>query len=116
VSRFESTKYLRSNDRRPLQGAVRIAWPGASGAIMGLRGKCLDFSENGLRVECDQALDKGTHVYLDASAFGLMGNAQVRHCRRAGLKYVIGFQFSSAASLADSGRRRLIQDRAHGEN
>jgi hypothetical protein len=48
------------------------------------------------------------NVYLQAPAYGLMGNATVRYCRRSGMKHIVGLLFSSAAREAEQGRRRLI--------
>ncbi len=65
----------------------------------------------GARIEWrTAAIDSRTNVYLRmAPVHGLMGNATVRYCRRSGMKHIVGLQFSSAASEADQGRRRLIQ-------
>ena len=78
-----------------------------------VRAKCLDLSEQGARIECDQPLELHSNVYLQAPAFGLMGNASVRYCRRSGLKHVAGLLFTSAASQADRGRKRCL-DQAPG--
>jgi hypothetical protein len=36
-----------------------------------------------------------------------MGNATVRYCRRQGLKFAIGLEFTWAAALAEEGRKRM---------
>lgn len=102
-----STRDLRDGERRPFEGAVQVSWQTASGQTKIARARGLDLSEQGARIECDQALESRTNVYLQAPAHGLMGNATVRYCRRRGIKHVIGLMFSSALSLADTGRRRL---------
>ena len=104
----QHTTNFRTGDRHPLQGTIQISWQARSGELKTVRAKCLDISEEGARVTCDQPIDLRTNVYLQGPAFGLMGNATVRYCRRSGLKHTIGLMFSSAASQADTGRKRCL--------
>jgi hypothetical protein len=106
--RVEHTN-IRTGERWPFHGAVQVSWQTTSGEMKTIRAKCLDLSDQGTRIECDSPIDFRTRVYVQAPAFGLMGNATVRYCRRSGMRHTIGLQFSSAASEADQGRRRLIQ-------
>jgi|SRR5580658_8616576 hypothetical protein len=106
----EQKQDIRAGERRPFQSAVMVSWQARSGETKTIRAKCLDLSEQGARIVCEHPIEFRTNVYLQAPAHGLMGNATVRYCRRSGIKHVIGLLFSSAASEADQGRRRLIQN------
>jgi hypothetical protein len=106
--RVQHTQDIRGGERRPFQGAVKVSWQTRSGEMKTIRAKCVDFSDQGARIECEQPIDFLANVYLQAPGYGLMGNASVRYCRRSGLKYIVGLLFSSAASQADQGRKHLI--------
>jgi len=98
----------RADERRLMNCAVQVSWTTSSGETRTLRAKCLDVSRQGARLECEQPIDLRTNVYLQAPIQGLMGNATVRYCTRAGLKYRIGLLFGSAASQAELGRKRCL--------
>jgi hypothetical protein len=98
---------IRHGERRPLQGVVQVSWQSASGEMKTTRAKCLDISAQGARIECEGPLDFRMNVYLQAPAYGLMGNATVRYCRRSGMKHIVGLLFSSAAREGEQGRKRL---------
>jgi len=106
---IQQTKDMRTGERRQFQGTVQVSWQIRSGEMRLVRAKCTDISEQGARIECEQPIESGTRVYLQAPAYGLMGNASVRYCRRSGLKHVVGLLFSDSASQAEAGRRRLNQ-------
>jgi hypothetical protein len=106
--RVERTSDIRTGERWAFQGVVQISWQTQSGEMKTVRAKCLDLSEQGARVECESPIDFRMNVYLQAPAYGLMGNATVRYCRRSGMKHIVGLLFSSAAREAEQGRRRLI--------
>ena len=75
-----------------------------------MRGKCLDISDDGARIECELPLDFRSNVFVKAPAHGLMGNATVRYCRSNGIKHVIGLMFSSALSEGEMGRKRVTHE------
>ena len=99
---------IRKGERRPFQGAVKVSWQDRSGEIKMIQAKCLDLSDQGARIECIQPIEVRTNVYLQAPAFGLMGNASVRYCLRTATKHIVGLLFSSAVSQADEGRKRCL--------
>jgi len=101
---------IRASERRTFQGTVQVLWQGRSGEVVVIRGKCLDISEQGVRIACDQPLDVRANVYLRAPAFGLMGNATVRYCRRSGTKHIVGLMFSALTSQAELGRKRCLTE------
>ena len=47
-------------------------------------------------------------VLMTSDQFGRMGNATVRYCRREGMKYVVGLQFSTAFGLSDPVRKAAL--------
>ncbi|HXM40948.1 MAG TPA: hypothetical protein VN924_06825 [Bryobacteraceae bacterium] len=106
--RVQHTQDIRGGERRQFRGNFKISWQTRSGEMKTLGAKCLDLSDLGARVECDSPIDFLTNVYLQAPAYGLMGNATVRYCRRSGIRYMIGLLFSSVASQADQGRKRIL--------
>ncbi len=107
--RVEGMQKNRIGERRVFQGVVHVSWQTRSGETTTIRAKCTDISDQGAKIESDQPIEWRTNVYLQAPAYGLMGNATVRYCRRSRMKYLIGVQFSSSASQADQGRKALIQ-------
>jgi len=58
------------------------------------RGRLVDVSEAGMRVELPEPLEKLTYLTLRADGLKLHGTASVRSCTRKGLKYVVGLEFS----------------------
>jgi hypothetical protein len=110
----QSKTSIRGSERRAFQAMVQISWPSSSGEVKLMRAKCLDLSEEGACLECDQPLDLRMNVYLQAPAYGLLGNASVRHCQRSGVKYIVGLLFGSATTLADRGRKRCLDQLAAG--
>lgn len=96
----------RRGERYPITCAVQISWQRANGESCTTRATCREVSLHGARVECSEALMARSSVYLNAPSHGLMGNATVRYCRRQGMKFVIGLEFTWAAALAEEGRKR----------
>jgi len=107
--RVQDKQDMRTVSRRPFQSAVQVSWQARSGETRVVQGKMVDLSEHGARIECQEPFDVRTSVFLRAPAYGLMGTASVRYCRRSGLKHIVGLLFNSAASQADQGRKRLNQ-------
>ena len=105
----EGKRNNRVGERHPFEGVVQVSWQTRSGETRSMRAKCTDVSDQGARIECAQPIDWRTNVYLQAPAYGLMGNATVRYCRRSGMKHIVGLLFSSSASQADEGRKALIR-------
>jgi len=100
----------RRAPRYPLRGAVQLSWQLSSGETHIARATFVDVSDRGARVECTELLAARSNVYLQAPSYGQMGNATVRYCRRQGLKYSIGLEFTWAAALAEEGRKRVAQE------
>ncbi len=113
--RLQHNQDIRTGERRPFQGTLQVSWLARTGETKTIRAKCLDISELGARIECEQPIEFRTQVYVQAPGHGLMGNATVRYCRRTGIKHNIGLMFNLVASEAETGRKRLNQKSDHGE-
>lgn len=103
-------RQARREERYPLKCAVQISWQRATGESCTTRATCLEVSLHGARVECTEPLVARSSVYISAMTYGLMGNATVRYCRRQGMKYVIGLEFTWAAALAEEGRKQMLPE------
>ena len=99
----------RREKRYPLVCALQISWQRANGELCTTRATCREISRHGALAECGEPLVARSNVYLSAPGYGLMGNATVRYCRRKGLKFVIGLEFTWAAALAEEGRKQMSQ-------
>ncbi|MGA3043663.1 MAG: hypothetical protein ABSF54_23050 [Bryobacteraceae bacterium] len=88
---------------------MQISWQNAAGNTLFTRATCREVSLHGARIESSEPLVARSGVYLSAPSFGLMGNATVRYCRRQGMKYTIGLEFTFAAALAEEGRKRMSE-------
>ena len=61
-----------------------------------MTGKCLDVSEEGIRVEVPEPIPARTNVMLRAEQMNLTGSAIVKHVERQGLSYFLGLELSQA--------------------
>jgi hypothetical protein len=75
-------------------GIIEVSWVAPDSDPRFARGRCLDASANGLRLEFPVALPVRTTVTLRMTRIDVSGSASVRHVRRTGMKFVIGFEFS----------------------
>jgi hypothetical protein len=91
----------RRDERYPFTCALQISWQRSTGESCTMRATCREVSLHGARVECDEPLEVRSNVYLNTLSYGLMGNATVRYCRRQGMKYVVGLEFTFAVALAE---------------
>ena len=49
-------------------------------------------------------------VVVNSQHFGRMGDASVRYCRRNGMKYQVGLQFSVVFGLSDPARKNILDE------
>ena len=84
----------RKEERRAFDGIVTLSTSTSSDGDEQkfIRGKAVDFSKGGARVQAPEALDIGTQVYLRADAFGLMGMAKVRYCQPRQPGFMVGLE------------------------
>jgi hypothetical protein len=57
-------------------------------------GKCIDLSENGLRIELPVSIPSRTRVQLTTDRIGLTGSASVKNVERFGAKFIIGLELT----------------------
>ena len=90
----------RKEVRQSFEGVVTLSTTSEGSEQKFIRGRAVDFSKNGARVQTPQALEVGAQVYLRADSFGLMGVAKVRYCQHQLAGYVVGLELEKrGASL-----------------
>jgi hypothetical protein len=88
-----SSKDSRRHRRIPFIGSIQIGWE-ASGQARFARGKCIDISESGVRMEVPVPVPMRANVSIHAEKIRLNGSATVRHVERYGSKYILGIEMS----------------------
>src|SRR5689334_8474756 len=85
---------LRRHHRLTQPGAVRLTWQDANGLTRFARGRCLDVSPSGARIETPEPIPLKAYVQFSAEKIPLTTTASVRHVARTAGKYIIGLEFS----------------------
>jgi DnaJ-domain-containing protein 1 len=88
----------RKEERRAFDGVVTLSTASDGDEQKFIRGRAVDFSKSGARVQSPEAIDVGSQVYLRADSFGLMGMAKVRYCQQRPAGYVIGLELEKRGS------------------
>ncbi len=91
-----SRKENRRHPRVSYAGAVRISWQDEQGLSKFAKAKCLDLSQEGLRIEMTEPIPVLSTLLLRAEQINLGGSASVRHIASRGCKYILGVNFSHA--------------------
>ena len=94
----------RRHRRRTYTGPVDLSWTDPQGQLKFARGKCLDLSETGLRLESPVPIPVYTSVFLRAERIRLSGAASVRHVTRVGARFALGMELTepiAEKTLAD---------------
>ncbi|SRR5579883_67869 len=86
-------KELRRHRRVSYLGPVQIAWQDR-GETRYVRGRCLDASDSGLRVELPVSIPVTTEIQLNSERIRISGSARVRHIARHGAKYILGIELA----------------------
>ena len=73
---------------------MRISWEDAHGLVKYTQGRCLDVSEDGLRIDVQEPIPLQSTVSLRAEAINLSGSATVKHVARRGSRIVLGLELS----------------------
>lgn len=74
---------------------MRISWEDQGEACFAA-GRCIDLSEDGMRVEVARQIRPGARLLIAAERLKLSGAASVRHAQRYGGKYLLGLQLTQA--------------------
>ena len=88
-----TSKNNRRTRRIPYVGPMRISWE-EQGQQCFAQARCIDISEDGMRVEVARPVRPGTRILLSAERLKLSGAACVKHMDRSGGKYLLGLQLS----------------------
>lgn len=91
---------LRLDRRRETDCAVELVWRTSEGEKRFESCRAINLSDNGVGVECPEAIPLSTHVILRAPAFEVAALAQVRHCSWKLSVYALGLQFVARTSTA----------------
>jgi PilZ domain-containing protein len=85
---------LRRHRRYTVKGGILdVSWLDDTGTMRTVRGRVLDVSENGIAIELPKPMTPGL-VVLESDEFKMRGRGAVRHCRRKGDMYIVGFRFT----------------------
>jgi hypothetical protein len=84
-------KQARREERRQIDCEVAVSWQDRNGTRF-VRGRGVDLSESGARIQTDEPLAVGARVFVRVLDYGVGGTAWVRHCARRGAKYIIGLE------------------------
>jgi hypothetical protein len=88
-------KNIRRHRRIPYTGPIRVSWD-ERGEPRFAMGKCVDISEDGLRIEVPKPVPRGASIHLAAERIKLAGAATVKHSARRGAMYLLGLELSRA--------------------
>jgi hypothetical protein len=88
-------KNNRLHRRIPYLAPMRISWED-HGQQCFTTARCLDLSEDGMRIEVTQQVLPGTRILINAERLKLSGAASVRRTERCGGKFLLGLQFAQA--------------------
>lgn len=69
----------------------------------------MDLSPSGAKLETKDRLEPRSTIVVQSEQFGRMGMASIRYCNRAGMKYIVGLEFSSVFGLSDPVRRKILE-------
>ncbi len=83
----------RRTERFIAEPDVWVAWSYPEKGRLHVRGRCLDFSGNGVRVELGRALPVGVAVTVGVPIRRLQKPATVRHCTPAGPYFAVGLEY-----------------------
>jgi PilZ domain len=87
-------KENRRHQRSACSGVVRISWEDSHGIVKYAQAKCLDVSDEGLKIETTQPIPVFSTLSLRADFISLSGSARVRHCAARECKYILGLNLS----------------------
>lgn len=89
------SKNNRRHRRIPYVAPVRISWEQEGSPAFAIA-RCIDLSEEGMRIEVAKAIRPGTRLQIAAEHFKFTGSASVRRSDRLGSKYMLGLQLTQA--------------------
>jgi hypothetical protein len=96
-----SPKNRRQHERLCYGGPVRISWEDERGLVRYAHAKCLDISEDGLRIGIAEPVPVRSRLLFRADRINFSGSATVRSVSWRGCKYILGLSMSQAHSAKD---------------
>jgi hypothetical protein len=88
-------KNKRRHRRIPFSAPVRISWEEQASPWFAIA-RCVDLSEEGMRIEVARAVRPGTRLQIAAENIKFTGSASVRRSDRHGSKFMLGLQLTQA--------------------
>jgi len=68
----------------------------------------VDLSPSGAKLATQHRLEPRSQILVHSEAFGRMGMASIRYCRREGMKYSVGLEFGAVFELSDPVRKKIL--------
>src|SRR6266704_3414728 len=88
-------KDLRRHRRYAVDaGVLQVSWLDLSGKMKMTRTRALNISEGGIAIELPEAAAPLSLVRFQSGRFKVLGAGAVRHCHRAGSRWVVGLEFT----------------------
>ena len=87
-------KENRQHQRIPYFGSARISWEDERGLTRYAHAKCLDVSNQGLRIEVGEPIPVRSRLLLRANLMDVGGSATVRYTAWSRCKYILGLNLS----------------------
>ena len=91
---------LRRQSRSAIAGPIKLSWHDPVQGLVYLRGRCIDASATGMRIELTEPIPKRASIAVSAERIGYSGSASVKHVTRVGTKFVLGLELSQAIPAA----------------
>ena len=84
----------RRHSRWPFKGAVEL-WPDGDDGRHAVHGTCMNLSESGIGLSCDQHLVPNTimEIAVHLPEFTFCGRATVRYCAEVRKQFMVGMEF-----------------------
>lgn len=101
-----SGRDLRRHRRQNLDGRVRIAWQDGQGEMRTCEVACLDISTSGLSITVPEQIPVRSIVHLRGIGSTLDSSGSVRYCRRQGMAYLLGIEFSGGFQFTPGEKKR----------
>ena len=88
-------KDLRRHRRYAVDsGILQVSWLDITGAMKMARTRALNVSEGGIALELPEAAMPQSMIRFQSDKYKIRGAGAVRHCRRAGTKFIVGLEFT----------------------
>ncbi len=83
----------RAYERMPVDSVAWISWKDADGVSRKVRGRCLDVSRGGMRLQAPVSVPAGSLITIGVPSKEWETSAEVRHCAPVGRMFQLGAKF-----------------------